>query len=319
MDLFGTLLSPLYPLFSALGYFFAADDDDKGDDEAGKTEDGQKSDEGDSDDEDDGDGEDEGDDEEEDSDEEDDLDDDLPEAEATRRNAARLDSEKDVQLTASMEALVDLLVENPDIAERKLTELRDEQPVLAARLAKMYKNKANNKLGDMLEGADDAVKAAFKTMAEKLNSLEQKTEQQRTAEEKRVYLAWEKGVHPYLNPKSREGRTQIGKRLRDEFAAALDRISNDKPVDEDILEDALAMAKRRVGWNDGKVKRAVDKFALQQAAKGRGTTAGKNGKGGAGGGEAPKADPKMAAAFNKAGDAAHLKKVAEAKKAAGFK
>lgn len=317
---FGTLLSPLHPLVHALLSFFAADGQGAEEDEPEGGEGGQKSEKGDTDPED-GDDDPEGEeDENEDDPEEDELEDDLPADDKTRRNAARLDSEKEEQLTASMEALVDLLVENPDIAERKLTELREEQPLLAAKLAKMFKNKANNKLGDLLEGADEAVKKAFGQLAEQVKTLSKKTEVQLAAEEKRVYLAWEKEAHPYLNPKSTEGKTKLGNKLRVEFYKQLDRLTNDEEaLDEDTLEDALAVAKRRVGWNDRRVKRAVEKFAVEQAAKGRGTSTPKGGKGAASGGEKPNASPEIASMFNKAGNAEHLKKVAEAKKAGGFK
>lgn len=319
MDLSGTLLFPLHPLQKLIEFLRMLFADDAGTDETGDTKkDDQTSEEGDTGDGNQGDdGDSEGEDDDDESSEEDSLDDDLPDDEKTRRNANRMDSLKDEQLTTTMEAFVDLLVDNPAKAEEKLQKLREEDPIVAARLARMFKNRKNNALGDMLDGADDVVREAFKNLSEQVSKLSEKTQAQIDAEDKRVYLAWEKESHPYLNPKSPEGKTKIGQNLRASFYEALDRVtSDDAPIDDQMLEDALAIAKRRVGWNDKKVKRAIDKFAAEQAAKGRTVTTPKGGTG-LKGKESPSADPKVAEMFGNVGPE-RLKKIAEAKAAAGF-
>ena len=317
MDFLGTLL-PFHNLLQSLISLFAAESEDE--DETEDDSDDQDSDKGNPDDEEDS--EDEEDDEEqededdEDEDEEDDEDE-LSSDELTRRNAARLDSKKDLQLTASMEAFVDVLIENPDVAEDKLEALAKKQPELAAKIAKMYKNRQNNKLGEMLEKADDAVKAAFRTLLARVDEIEQKTEEQIEADEKRVYKSWMKEAHPYLNPKSKEGSTPIGKKLRATLYDVLDERFSEGALSEDTLEDALAIAKRRVKWNDNKVSKAVKKQAIEQAAKGRTIKAASGGKGVTTDKEV-NANEEVAEMFgDKSKD--RLKKVAAAKKKAGYK
>lgn len=325
----GTILSPLHSLLYFLGMLFAGD---AGVDEAGKTKDDQhSSDEGDA-----GNGDDDGNDDDDDSNDDDDdtADDDTagasqksgfgsklgdrPSDEEVRRNAHRLDSEKDEQLTITMEAFVDSLVDNPSTAEAKLAKFRENDPVLAAKLVRMYKNQQNNQLGGLLDKADPAVRDAFQSLSEQVATLTEKTQQQTDSEDKRTYLDWEKEAHPYLSPKSTEGKTKIGGRLREAFYSALDRISPaGQALDNETLEDALVIAKRKVGWNDKKVKRALDKFATEQAARGRSISVSKGGKG-VGGKEQVNADPKVAEMFNNTSPE-RLKKIAEEKSKAGFK
>jgi hypothetical protein len=219
-----------------------------------------------------------------------------------------------------MEAIVDLLVENPDKADEKLRSLQAEQPALAARLAKMYSNRKNNKLSDLLADADPAVASAFQNLADQVSKIQETTEKQTEAQERRLYLEWEKN-HGYLRPKSEEGKTKLGKKLRDTFYDVIDEVFSEGVLSEDILEDALAIAKRRVGWKDSRVSKLLKKQAAEQAAKNRGVKVPIGGKGLKTGGKV-NADKSLAQEFANDSDPKKLtermKKVADEKKKAGY-
>lgn len=313
MELFGTLLDPFTPLLMG---FAKDDEEDDEPDGSGKSQD--SSDDGNPDDEDDDeedDEEDEDDEDEEDLDDED-LDDDLPADEKTRRNAAQLDSEKDLQLTSSMEAYVELLLENPENAEDTLSKLQDKDPKLAGKLAKMYASKSHNQLGKLLEDADDSVKQAFDVLSKQLSDINDKGDQQIEAQEKKTYNSWLKS-NKEVSKKSEEGKTKFGGKLRTTLADVLEDMFDDTALTEDVLNEALVIAKHRVGWTDKRVKKAVDKFAIAQAAKNRGAGSGSHGSG-LKASKAPHADKEIAESF---GDDSpeRLKKVAKAKKKAGLK
>lgn len=329
MELFGTLLDPFRPILNFLAMFMEGDDDEgaeddqddstseEGDEDHSGDEDEDAEDSDDSDDTDDDSDEEDSEDTEDEEESDDDLDDDLPADEKTRRNAARLDSDKDNQLTASLEANVEFMVENPEKAEEKLTALQAKNPKLAAKLARMYENRKNNRLGDLLKDADPQVKQAFTSLLSQVESIKSRTDRQFADQEKRMYRDWAKEGHPYLVHKSPEGKTPKAVKLQNALADVIDERFQDDVLTEDMLEDALAIAKRRANWNDSSMSKAMKKQAAEQAARGRSIVSNSGGKGVKSGTKSAHADPSMAERF---GDSSpeRLKKVAQAKKEAGF-
>lgn len=249
----GTLLSPLFPLLN----LFAATGDDETDeqdqtlsgdsDEQGDNSDGEKNDDED----------------------DDDLFNDLDDEERTRRNADSLISQKDDQLVSSLTSMVRSMAKHPDAAEEMLNDLREEQPKLAQRLAKMYDEQKDTTLSKALEDAPDSVRGLLSKLVSEVGTLKRETSKDRARDEKRAYKEWESTTHPYLSPKSNEGKTEAGKKLRSEFREALNRLPENEPVTEDLLEDALVIAKRRSGWDNSRVSDQVKQQAKEQAQKAR--------------------------------------------------
>jgi len=323
MLLFGTLINPFAPLLNLLAMFMDGDEDDEteDDDSDSTSDEGDENQSGDEEeDEEDADDSEEDDDEEsddeEDDEDEDDSSDDLRESERTRRNAARLDSDKDEMLTASMEANVQSLIENPEKAEEKLQALQARNPKLAARLLRLYENRKNNALGALLKDADPAVKQAFTSLLSQVEAIKDRTDRQFGDQEKRMYKDWAKDGHPYLVAKTPEGKTPKAQKLRTVLANVIDERFQDDVLTEDMLEDALAIAKRRVNWKDSSMMKQMKKQAAEQAARGRSIVSAGAGKG-IKSGKSATANAEMAERF---GDSSpeRLKKVAKAKKEAGF-
>ena len=306
---FSTLLSPLYPLIQFFGLMFAdtgADEPDTPDQPpAAEHTDLNGQDDTPNPDEPEGDEPDVPDDEEDQS------------AEAiVRRNAAQKIGAQGQAMRADDLALISLLAEAPTKAPRVIAMLKEENPQQAERLARLFE-KGGDDLADKLKNADPIVRETLQGLTTELRALSSKTDAQYAANEKRVYLNWQREKASYLSPKSPEGQTPMGKRLREQFRTALDLFPSDAPLTEDILEDALVVAKRRSGWQDKTVKQAVDKQAVEQAARARAAGAA-NGGTGLSKDQAPNADPRIAAMFGRK-TPEQLAKIAQYKKQGGFK
>lgn len=261
----GNLLSPPYPLFS----LFADMDDDEPDNDDLDSDEGQTDEQG---------GDDEDFDDEDDDDDLDDLEDDLDQEEINSRNADSIISKKDRQVESSLMSLVRTMAKHPDTAESTIEDLKSEQPELAERLAKMYKEQKNTSMLDALKDAPDGLKDVLAGLVEDIGVIKQKSEQDQIAEERRMYSDWERDTHPYLNPKSEEAKTPKGKQLIKEFRNALNRLPASEALTTDLLEDSLAIAKRRTGWEESRVSDSEKKQAKEQAQKARSGAIGK-GKG----------------------------------------
>lgn len=275
----GNLLSPLYPLLSLLQGLMFRDTDEDEPDEGDQPSDKGKADEliedddtdtGDDDPEDD----DDDDSDEEDDDTDDDLQEDIDDQELTARNADTAISRKDAQVVSSLMSLVKTMVKYPDTAEDTIKDLQSEQPELASRLAKMYESEKNDSMKAALKDAPEELRSLLSKLVDDVGSIQKKSEQDQIAEDKRVYKEWEKSAHPYLNPKSESSQTKVGKKLRQEFANAINRFPANEPITEDLLEDALVIAKRRSGWNNSKVSDTAKQQAKEQAQKARSGAAG---------------------------------------------
>ncbi|MBX4215337.1 hypothetical protein KW797_00080 [Candidatus Parcubacteria bacterium] len=261
-------------------------DEDEPDEGDQHSQDGQADDKGDggSDDEDDSDDDDSKDEsDEEDSDDEDDLDDDLDESDRSGRNADKAISKKDAEeVVPALKSIVKIMVKHPDDAEETLNELREEQPALAKRLARMYESGKNKELNAALKDAPDGLKDLLSQLVDDMASVKSRSEQDQIKEERRIYKNWENESHQYLDPKSESAQTAVGKKLIKEFRAAINRLPVGEPVTEDLLEDALAIAERRSGWNNSRVSEQAKKQAKEQADKARsgaiGSGKGKSGK-----------------------------------------
>lgn len=242
---------------------------------------------------------------------------DVDDPDLVRGNAARKISDQGQDMRADDLALLSLLAEAPSKAPRIIAMLQDSNPKQAARIAKLVsKNDAD--LADRLKDADPLVRDALQELSTTVQQLSKKTENEIKSNETRVFKTWRTEKAPFLSPKTEEGKTPLGKRLRDTFQEALDTLfPADAPLTEDMLEDALAVAKRRTGWQESKVKRAVDKQAAEQAQKARAASTPKGGTGIAAG-QLPPANPRIAGMFGRK-TPEQMKQIQEAKKNGGFK
>lgn len=225
------------------------------------------------------------------------------EAEEVRKNAARKITSFGADLRKTDLALVDLIAETPEKAPDIIKRIQGENPKLAARLSKLYTRRDINQLAEKFK--DPAIAEAFEALSTQVDTLNQRTEQQQIAQDKRVMKQW------------KEGTTELeDASLLAAFKTALDQTFQNQPITEDILEDALAIAKRRIGWIDEPTKKAAAKVATQQALKARSGSSPSGGKGIRA--DAPiQADPVIADKFGST-DPERMKKIAEAKKKAGF-
>lgn len=314
----GNILSPLYPLLSLIGWLFSdTDDDDPDNGDLDSSDEGQTDElDDDQDDLDDDEDDDDFDDDEEegdDDDEDDDLDDDLDQEELNGRNADKAISRKDAQVEATLMSMVKTMVKYPDTAEDTIADLQSEQPDLAKRLAKMYEGQKNTSLRAALKDAPEEVRSVLSKLVDDMESIKAKSEKDRTRDERRIFKEWQRVSHPYLDPKSELGKTKLGKTLRKEFARALDRLPDDQELDLEMLEDALAIAKRRSKWNDSRMSDSAKKQAKEQAQKAR--------SGAVAGGKSKKSDKastpspsSITQSFNQTNDPERQKKVEEAKR-----
>lgn len=319
----GNLLSPLYPLFSFLQALMLEDtDDDKPDNSDQKSDNSGQADEqddgGSSDDEDDQDDTDDSGepDDGESDDDADNLDDDLDQEEINGREADTAISKANERGNKMLMTTVKWMAKHPEDAEEYLEELRKEQPEEAQRLAKMYEGQKNVALKDALKEAPDSVRDLLSKLVDDVGSLKQKSHEDIVREERRVYKSWEKEKHPYLNSKDDAAQTKVGKELLKQFREALNRLPDGEPITEDLLEDALVIAKRRSGWNNSRVSEQVKQQAKEQAQKAR-SGAAASGKSKASKGESKSTPSRITDAWpGKTED--RQKKVDEIKRKKGF-
>jgi hypothetical protein len=244
----------------------------------------------------------------------DEPDDEPDDPELVRGNAARKIGEQGSEMRAGDLALISLLAEAPSKAPRIIAMLQEDNPKQAARIAKMF-NKNDGDLAERLKDADPVIRETLQGLADQVSKLSNQSENDRRAQEGRIFKSWRTQRAPELDPKSAEGKLPVGKKLREQFQSALDTLfPSDSPLTEDMLEDALAVAKRRSGWQAPKVKAALDKQAVDMAARAR--AAGAPGGSPAAADAPPATNPRINSMFGrKPGDE---QKIAAAKKAGGF-
>lgn len=229
--------------------------------------------------------------------------DELDEAEIVRRNAAQKITRTGKQLRKTDLALVDLIAETPGRAPEIIARIKGENPDLARRLSKLYLKRESS--GIQGKFTDPQVQEAFEALSAQVETLSDRTESQRIAQEKRLFKQW-RATASDLDDAD----------LRKEFRTVLETRFSESEVTEDLLDDALAIAKRRIGWQDEPVRAAARRIAAEQAARARIPSPPSGGRG-VSHEPALAADQDIAAKFGNS-DPDRLKKVEEFKRKARF-
>lgn len=227
----------------------------------------------------------------------------LSDEEIIRRNAARKISSQGQDLRSTDLELVSLIAESPEKAPDIIARIKGENPKLAQRLQKLYVSRERNNLSEKFK--DPVVAEAFEALSTQVETLTQKTAQQAENDERRTFKNWKRDV-PELEDKA----------LKATFKTVLDTVFPDQLITEDVLNDALALAKHRSGWQDEPTRKAADRIAVEQAIRGRQSGPPRGGRG-ISSEPSYDADPQVADMFGST-DPDRLKKIAEAKKKARF-